>query len=146
MSVNLIYGKPGSGKSKMVRSLLNETNGYSFRYEDTFSQQFCDKGKAIELYEFLTGKTFTEDMSIADQVMFQFSYEVLSILDMDEPFKTLFFDGLPSSFDETIFENILGLISYLSSQGFTVYFVTSREHRKERFDQVFKDSYKMLSA
>ena len=40
--VNVIFGKPGSGKSKIVRNLVKEQNAYAFSYHDTIVPDFCD--------------------------------------------------------------------------------------------------------
>jgi len=158
--VNVIYGKPGSGKSKLVRKLVKENKAYSFSYNDTIIPGFCDIKQIAELYEFLSGKELTTEATAyinggdenstsataEETVLLQFCYEVCSLLNMDEPFRTIIFDGVPATFDDAIVENIIALIRYLKDQGFTVYFVTSKNKRKEKLEEIFgKDLGKILT-
>lgn len=158
--VNVIYGKPGSGKSKLVRKLVKECGAYSFSYNDTIVPGFCDIKQIAELYEFLSGKVLTDEASAyinggdedataataEETILLQFCYEVCALLNMDEPFHTIIFDGLPATFDDNIVDNIISLIRYLRDQDFTIYFVTSKDKRKEKFEEIFgEDLGKILT-
>ena len=158
--VNIIFGKAGSGKSKIVRKLVKDDGAYSFSYNDTIVPGFCDVKQISELYEFLAGKELTDEANAyirggnetstsataGETVLLQFCYEVCSLLNMEEPFHTIIFDGVPATFDEKIIENIISLICYLKDQGFTVYFVTSKDKRKEKFEEIFgEDLGKILT-
>ena len=149
--VNIIFGAPGSGKSKLVRNLVKEQGAYSLSYNDTIVPDFCNFEQLSELYEFISGKPLTDETAAyirggdenrtaatpEETVLVQFCYEICSILNMDEPFHTIIFDGVPSTFDDKIIRNIISLISYLKEQELTIYFVTSKENRKKMFEEIF---------
>lgn len=159
-NVNVIFGKPGSGKSKLVREILKNHKSYSFSYNDTIIPNFCDDEQIKELFEFLSGKEISkcatailkgEDTSCykaeeSEIVLLQFCYELCSLINMEEPFKTIIFDGVPKTFDDVIMKNIVSLIKYLKDSGYTVYFVTSKENRKKMFEETFGDElFKILT-
>jgi len=149
--VNIIYGAPGSGKSKIVRNLVKESGAYSFSYSDTIVPDFCDINQISELYEFLSGKKLTDETAAyirggdenttsatpEETVLIQFCYEVCSLLNMEEPFKIIIFDGLPATFDNYVARNFVSLVNYLKAQNFIIYFVTSKETRKKMFEEIF---------
>lgn len=151
-NVNVIYGKPATGKSVIVRKLVKEEGGYSFSYNNRIVPEFCNKEHISKLYTFLSGKKLPSEFSAffddnLDNVQFdisaiallQFCYELSSIVNMEEPFKLLIFDGVPSTFDDEVLSKLLFIIEYLKDNGYTIYFVTSKLSRLEMFKNRFKD-------
>lgn len=127
-NINLIYGTNGSGKSRLIRDLMKKDGSYLFTFYAPFAMETCNKESVEEMYKFLKGEEIgkLDILSFSEKVLLQFCYEIISILEMDEPFNKLFIDGFPCIFDKNIFVNILSLFRNLSDQGFKIYFSTNK--------------------
>lgn len=158
--VNLIYGRPGTGKSRIVRKLAEEKGSYVFSYADTIIPEFCNKTQISELYALLSGTEISEEIvsildgktlpstaaNCADTVLLQFCYEIAQIFNMEEPFSTLIFDGVPATFDNAVLSNLVEFIRYLNNSGYTIYFVTSKPERVKMFEETFGHTLNMITT
>lgn len=139
--IQLIYGKNGSGKSKLIRNLMNKQGSYLFSFEDNFSKGFVNQEAVEDMYHTLRGKKLNPQipMSFSEKVILQFCYELQSILEMEVPFKRLFIDGFPCSLDNDILSNFLALFEQLSHDNFKLTLTTCDSAVKDNTLNFFGD-------
>lgn len=141
-TIQLIYGKNGSGKSQMVRDLMKKKGSYLFGFNDCFSKDFINQENAHNMFNIITGNEISDIVSpsFSENAILLFCYELEAILEMDEPYNRLFIDGFPFEMDNKTLVNFLSLFNFLDSIGYKITITTCKEYIRDTCVQFYGDA------